>query len=463
MMKCAVSFVLLPCLVSLVLGCTGTRVRGNSGGAIGMREEAGAPRSDPNPGALVAAGATDGATDGGARGAKPGMPELAADVLIGAEQTQTIALASGAGVTLRTAGASYIEIALVETDKHVASRKIEIQRRLLSDPALPPQVDSLQRAKSDGPIPFYQQGAPEVYQAEREVSSRHGHAATPGATYVYRARVSGASAWSPEVRVTMPVAAAPPAAPTQLVVTAKGSFAVQVAWESSSRTVAGFEVLQGGKHVALVDPVARAFVHHGRLPGETYAYSVRAFNARGVSASASTVRVTTPPRFEGAATIKSGRPSACIAPVVAPPKCKGGTPDIESLDGKTRTMLSVPSPGDCMRRRIVGTYRGCTRELGVFSFQGPMNVVISADDTASAAYPDGDWPLLSAVAGAGSFVGAQIEMMQFREGHYAIVDTDYVCGEWRAEMSDPTLSPVDCSMEDVTQCAPPFERCRSPE
>jgi hypothetical protein len=405
------------------VGCNGPRAASKPNGADPV-----APVAPP----------TSVVTIGTAKPASVAAVDVAPEAMDGTEQAQTIAL-TGVSVQFRTVGTSYIDVAAVDDAKSSRWSKIEIQRRLLSDPSLTPQRDVLVGPKEEP----------------------HGHAATPGATYVYRARKSGSAAWSAEVSVKMPVALAPPSTPQKVSARAQGSFATQVTWESTARSAAGFEVLQNGAHVALLDPVAREFVHHGRMPAESYTYTVRAFNARGVSASSAEAKVTTPKRFENVQAEKNAPLSACTAAVKSAPRCTGNMPESVTLTGKSITLQSVPSASNCMRRRLLGEYRGCTRELGVFTFQDVITVVDSADDVDAKSQPDGDWPLLGAVAGAGSFVGGQLVTLQFREGHYTIVDSNHVCGEWQADMADPRLSPVDCGTEDLTQCAPPFARCQS--
>jgi len=249
----------------------------------------------------------------------------------------------------------------------------------------------------------------------------------------------------------VPVPSAPPRAPISLTARAESPFSVRLAWESSARSVAGFELelkVNGAfVRAALLDPNERAYEHHYRLPGQTLEYRVRSFNARGASAPTAVAAITTPGMKGPANPPATG---ACVPAVKKPPPSTGCNPELETLTGASGNVVSnVPSRGDGCARRLMGKYKGCTREFGVFTFQADV-VVVPGYDTEG-------WPLLHAVAGAGQYVGANLKTLGFSGGRYTIVDDAHVCGDSRNDSEDATTGIVS---DDIRACAPPFDDCQ---
>lgn len=238
------------------------------------------------------------------------------------------------------------------------------------------------------------------------------------------------------------------AAPESVAVVAVTPYAAKVTWMAVSASVVGFEVevnAEGAwKRAGLVDAKSRAFVHHLRLPGEAYEYRVRAFDARGTS-DAVEARVTMP---VAGAPPKVPPRGGCIPAVTAAPKATGGcSPDLDVIPA-THPVTNTPSASDACRRRLLGEYQGCTRELGAF--------VLQADVMAVPGHETEGFPLLHAIEGAGQYVGAQILTLQFAAGRYVEVDRAQVCGD-EPEDKPPGAGTVSA---DVTQSRPPFDACQ---
>lgn len=238
--------------------------------------------------------------------------------------------------------------------------------------------------------------------------------------------------------------------PSSVTARAETPFAARIAWEARSAPGAGFEVQMKAAgdfvRVALVDPTERTFVHHQRLPRESLEYRVRAFDASGASPPSPVASVTMPAATSPPKPLPIG---PCIPrPKKAPPS-SGCNPDIDTIDeGNGHVVLNVPGAGDGCQRHLVGEYRGCTRELGVFWLQ--------ADVTVAKGHETEGWPLLHAIAGAGQYVGATIQTLQFSAGRYHLVDEAHICGD-----TDPNANAKDGRVdEDLRLCRPPFPRCQ---
>lgn len=240
-------------------------------------------------------------------------------------------------------------------------------------------------------------------------------------------------------------------APTRVSVRAESAYAVTLtwAWPPGSPPVNGFEVLtvhgDRGDRAGLANPGDRTFTIHGLRPDDRLELRVRAFDTRGGGSPSETVVVTTP---KDAPKRTQTPPPPCIAPITSPPATSGGcNPGIEVLDA-TKQLVNVPSATDACRRRLVATYKGCTRELGAFELQ--------ADVTEVPGYPSEGFPLLHAIAGAGEYVGAQILTLRFAEGRYAVVDTVAYCGEPSPDAPEGS----GLAAPDLRLCRPPFETCQ---
>jgi hypothetical protein len=127
---------------------------------------------------------------------------------------------------------------------------------------------------------------------------------TGGTTYQYRVRAcntQGCSAWSMSGTITTPVL---PAAPSGATAVAVSGAQVDVTWTDGSANETRFELLRRtrnadltwGSYALLASPAANAtgYSDTGVNEGTTYQYRVRACNAAGCSALASSNSVTTP-------------------------------------------------------------------------------------------------------------------------------------------------------------------------
>jgi fibronectin type III domain protein len=347
---------------------------------------------------------------------------------------QQIALPGAPPVTVRPAGPASIEVAVGESSGP-RWKAIEVERVLLSLGTR--QSDKFERTQPRG-------GAPTL---------RHLHAAKPGEQYAYRARSGGA--WSPEITVRVPTPGGPPPAPAAVKAQASTPFSVRVTWEADARAAAGFEIGVESKgafvRAAVVDPTAREFVHHRRLPGRAYEYRVRAFNAVGVSAPSAPVSVTTPEL----AALPAG---AKLPPCTRLPKAQDEavTPGIPREVLKTeggRALYNDPERKNHWRRHFYGEYEGCLRDFGAFDLQADVSEVPG--------FFDEGFPVLHAIAGAGLYAGAEILTLRFARGRYVIADTAYFCGEPQPEpdLEDPRVG-TEGNDKDLTTFAPPFDTCQ---
>jgi hypothetical protein len=255
----------------------------------------------------------------------------------------------------------------------------------------------------------------------------------------------------PDADAKAPSSGPPLPAPVGLSIRAVSPYAVSLSWDwpSGGPPVNGFEVLavHGKQDVraGLANPGDRSFVIHGLRPEDWLELRVRAFDARGGSRASESVLVQTPRDTSKRA--QAPLPP-CIPAITSPPPTTGGcNPGIEVLDA-AKQLVNVPSPNDACRRRLVATYKGCTRELGAFELQ--------ADITEVPGYPNEGFPLLHAIAGAGEYVGAQILALRFADGRYAVVDTVGFCGEPSPDAPEGsgTVDP------DLARCRPPFDACQ---
>jgi hypothetical protein len=124
---------------------------------------------------------------------------------------------------------------------------------------------------------------------------------SPSQTYTYRVRAfnrGGASAFSNEVSATLPSL---PAAPSGLQSTVLGSTSVRLTWVDNSDNESGFRIERsgnGGASYTVVGTVVAnetTFTDSGLTADTPYIYTVRAFNASGVSGYADPVAARTRP------------------------------------------------------------------------------------------------------------------------------------------------------------------------
>lgn len=412
-------------LPAVVAACTRPPMPGADGRAA---RDAGSPR----PSRLEAPGAPPAAT-----GQTASSQDDAAS-----QEPKAIALDAAPPVTLRLVGSGLIEVSLGTPAKGADTwSAVEVERR--ADRGNAAEGEVFLRAK-----PSQRAGAasPDQWRAV--------HTAKPGATYRYRARAAG-GAWSEEVAVHVPRPSSAPAQPSELAARAQSPYAVRLTWSASTEGTAGFEVQvgQGDSFVraGLVGPTEREFVHHLRIPGQLVKYRIRAFNSAGASDVTDVVALTMPERPD-ARTGSLGAPGVCMrAPPQAPPNAAGCDPAVEELDaGQGRILYNAPTPGDGCRRRLIGSYKGCLRELGAFVAQADVVVVPG--------WSDDGWPLLHAVAGAGQYVGATVQTLRFDRGHYSIVDAAQFCGDRAPDVDDLHTGAQDA---DLTKCFPPFDACQT--
>jgi hypothetical protein len=344
------------------------------------------------------------------------------------DAVHTLTLRGAPALTLRTIGPALIEVRMADG---AAPAKVLVERRQDADAAAVFQKDTIE--KPSYPVPDWR---------------RHRHAAAPGTSYRYRARANGP--WSEEVVLRTPDVTAPPPPPSDVAVRAEGPFATRLTWKATSRRAYGFEVQvkvgQEFVRAALLDPTEQEFVHHLRLPGQSLAYRIVAWNVRGASAPTAPVTITTPAGLDPS--IAKAAPMAPCAPV--PKHAKGcGFSELTKLESGSVVIYSVPLSKRC-GRRLMGRYDGCTRELGSFDLQDDVVEVEG--------FANEGWPLLHAVAGAGEYVGAQIVTLQFAGGRYSLVDMAVTCGERHPDAND--LVTGVAVPDELTQCTPPFETCQ---
>ncbi|HLF26430.1 MAG TPA: fibronectin type III domain-containing protein [Anaerolineae bacterium] len=113
-------------------------------------------------------------------------------------------------------------------------------------------------------------------------------------TYTYRVRAfnaNGNSVNSNDAAVTTPGGPPPPAAPSNLAATPVSSTRIRLTWRDNSNDEQGFTVRRKGPFdadfvtAATVLSNTTIFTDTNLLPGTTYAYRIRAFNANGGSGS----------------------------------------------------------------------------------------------------------------------------------------------------------------------------------
>ena len=337
-------------------------------------------------------------------------------------------------LTLAHAGPALIELTLAEPEVSTWTR-LEIERRPTGAAgANASQRDVFERVPT---------------RAGVKPSRRHVHAARPGASYVYRAR-SGKGPWSAEVIVRTPAPGVEPRTPASLHADAISPFAVRLTWEADARIAVGFEleIEKDGRYVraALVDPTARELVHNRRLPGQSYAYRIRAWNDRGASGPSTTATIKTPDR--DTTTTALPLPSCTRLPPERDPA--GGMPR-QLLNGGAHLLYNDPDGASPIRRHLLGEYEGCMREFGAFDLQ--------ADVTEVPGFSDEGWPLLHAIAGAGQYVGASIQTLRFARGRYTVVNEASLCGEPSPD-PDPTDPALGSEGADLLSMFPPFVTCQ---
>ncbi len=345
----------------------------------------------------------------------------------------TLTPPKGPAVVVRALGSALLEVSV---EAGSGSKTVEVERHARSGGVAQKEIVEAKRA------------------AKAAATSLH--AANPGEEYVYRARVGG-GAWSTEETIRLPVSRRPPPPPTDVTAVAETPYAVRVSWKAETRPVTGFEVLvakDDGAEISagLVTPTERGFVLHLRVPGRGYTHRVRAFNDRGASAASPPARVTMPLRDPGA-------PAKVTLPPCKPlPKerdeSKGafGMPRVDVGIPGGPPLYNDPGPRDGAERHFFGKVDGCFRELGVFQLQADVRTVDGVDD-------DG-FPLLHAIAGAGSFVGAQLFTLRYVGGRYKKVDEASFCGEHYPDLVTDPRVPQDPAGSDVTSFRPPFGTCQ---
>lgn len=283
------------------------------------------------------------------------------------------------------------------------------------------------------------------------------HTAVPGTTYGYRARVDKGK-WSDEVKVRTARPSAPPPKPAALKVEAIDPYSVRVSWQGDTRPTTGF-VLEvrsptDWKVAAVLKVTAHEFTHNTRLPKSEYNYRIAAFNEHGKSELLEAAPVKTPEKAEKP---PKKRPlSPCVKTVPAPPESSGFFPSELNESPRLVGVHDVATPNS-WNRHLFGEYKGCLRELGVFTVQD------MGFSTREGGIIDEGFPLLQAVAGAGEFLGANIDTYRFAAGHYEEVNVSLHCGESKLGSSfydakDPTMP--DDGDKDVTKWTGPFEECQ---
>jgi hypothetical protein len=345
----------------------------------------------------------------------------------------SLAPPKGPEITVRALGTALLEVTVPGT----TWKSVEVERHARSGGV--PQTEKLERPRGPKAEP-----------------ARSLHAANPGEEYVYRARV-GNGAWSPEAAIRLPVSRRAPPPPSDVTAVAETPYAVRVSWKAETRAVTGFEVLvsrDGGteRTGGLVTPTERSFLLHLRVPGRRYTHRVRAFNDRGASPESAPVDVTMPTRDPGASAKVSLPPCKPLPKERDESKATLGSPrdDVGLPGGKP--LYNDPAPTDGLERHLYGKVDGCFRDLGAFQLQADVRAVDGVDDEG--------FPLLHAIAGAGSFVGAQIFTLRYVAGRYRKVDEALFCGEhYPDSVSDPRV-PQEGAGSDVTSYRPPFGSCQ---
>lgn len=277
------------------------------------------------------------------------------------------------------------------------------------------------------------------------------HSAAPGASYLYRFRAAG-GAWSDAVEVHTAVPAKAPAAPMHLVVRSNDAFSAALAWEGDASDAAGFDIevttQRGATRASVVDPDQRAFVHLGRRPGATYGYRVRSFNPAGVSEWSPKAEITLP-KLSAPAALSNKLAPCTTLPATAPAGAFGSGRD--TLRAAPDELVNEPDANDPLLRHFFGRARGCLRSLGHVRAQADIRVVDGVD-----ADP---FPMLSVIAGAGQFVGAEFVFLRFDGTAYAPVHEVLLCGD--AYPSDgPSLTFGQRDGDDPRTFQPPFDACQ---
>ncbi len=242
-------------------------------------------------------------------------------------------------------------------------------------------------------------------------------------------------------------------APSRVAAPAESAFAVEVSWEwpPGSAPVNGFEVLavrsKGEGRLGLANPKERAFHVHRLRPEDRLEVRVRAFDAHGGSRPSESVVVVTEKIGPKRASPPFPLPRCVPQVKTAPPTTGGCNHGLDVLDATTG-LVNVPSASDACLRRLLATYKGCTRELGAFHLQADVSEV--------SGYPSEGFPLLHAIAWAGEHAGAQILTLRFEQGRYTVADSAVICGEPNPDPPEGsgTVDP------DVAKCRPPFEACQ---
>ncbi len=187
-----------------------------------------------------------------------------------------------------------------------------------------------------------------------------------GTTYRYQARaesgtsLTAASDWSTEIGITTPPPPrVPPAAPIAFTARAVDAMRVELAWRNRSRNEYGFEILTSRDgpltRIGLANPGTTRVVVHGRRPGSTARYAVRAFNPAGGSTMTPAIAVTQPATYDTADTAASsstGPMGACVTREQAVAAVDAGAIGDERMPAREMRdaiggFEALPVPGTC--------------------------------------------------------------------------------------------------------------------
>lgn len=278
------------------------------------------------------------------------------------------------------------------------------------------------------------------------------HSAVPGASYFYRFRVAG-GAWSSDVEIHTGLPTTPPPPPTHVVARSNDAFTAALAWEGDASAAAGFEIevtsARGAARATVVDPDTHAFLHLGRRPGATYLYRVRSFNPAGVSEWSAKTEITLPTL--GAPAALSNRLAPCTKLPANPPDSVGGI-GRDLLRPAPDELVNEPDADNGMLRHLIGRARGCLREVGTIEAQADITIVEGVEDA--------PFPMLSVIAGAGQFVGADFVFLRFDGTVYARVHEVLLCGEPYPTDGGPALTFGQAYGDDPRTFQPPFDACQ---
>jgi hypothetical protein len=216
--------------------------------------------------------------------------------------------------------------------------------------------------------------------------------------------------------------------PPALTAQALSPFAIRITWPAAPNEVAGYDVeLENHGQYVRVAHLSRSrheFVHHLRLPGQSYRYRVRDLDARGALTCWLPVVVATPERAATSNTSAAFPPCIALPPARDPARVRGAPREVLNEQGD-HPLYSDPEGDDGSTRHLIGQYAGCARDFGAFQLQADILLVPG--------FVDEGWPLLHAISGASQIDGAQILTLRFARGRYTVVDEARLCGEEPAD------------------------------